>query len=273
MRPRPQLARLRFTQDELRQAQLAVTEPCPGADEPESSHPIELLSGHLLHLEGICHLDDPGLVLRVVFPPELKGTRIVRREVLGLFGVPPRRLGGQSDLRLRRQIPAREDIPIRPGVHTTSRILLRDGVQNEHTVVSQCSVHHPEEQTVVFLADVLEHADRDNPVELLVHVLVAQLAEFDALGNLFSLSQPPRIFQLLITERDADHTRLGGALGDFYRQVAPAGAHIEDTTVRPHTVKPQLGHDVVDLRVLRFVQRHVRPREVRTRIQHRRAQE
>ncbi len=75
-------------------------------------------------------------------------------------------------------------------------------------------------------ADMFEHADRDDPVELARHMAVIDQLELYLVGDAAFLGAAAGNLQLLLRQRDAEH--LGpGLLVEIQRHAAPAAADIE----------------------------------------------
>ena len=105
----------------------------------------------------------------------------------------------------------------------------------------------------------LEHADRDDPVERPLHRAVVQQFEPHPVGEALGLGAGARLGELLGRQRDAGDA---GAVIARQRQrhAAPAAADIEHGQIGP--VEQQLGGDVALLRRLRLVDRLVAAREI-----------
>ena len=104
----------------------------------------------------------------------------------------------------------------------------------------------------------LEHADRDDPVEgpgLLA--VVAQL-EPDPVGQALAAGALPADLELLLGQRDPEHLA-GAGLGERQREPAPARADVEHPHARP---QQQLGREVALLVRLRLLEVGVRMGEV-----------
>src|SRR5439155_26990004 len=125
-------------------------------------------------------------------------------------------------------------------------------------IIGQKLAAFTEKHIVVADADVLEHADRDDAVEPLLHVAVILHSEIDpAAQTLFACTfggSPP----LLARQRDAGHRR-AAELRQIERKAAPAAADVE---YAPLVAQQQFGREVALLGELGVVERLAKRLEV-----------
>src|SRR6185369_18008135 len=121
-----------------------------------------------------------------------------------------------------------EDITVDPRFGRGAALILADRVQQEQAVVLQAAPGNVEEGAMVLVADVFEHADRGDAVEL--SVLAASAAEVAVIDELeldrqSGAALPPE-FRLGARDRDPDATR-AVMLGGVAHQAAPAATDVE----------------------------------------------
>ena len=101
-----------------------------------------------------------------------------------------------------------------------------DGVDDRHAVVGQQVVHRVKEPVVVTEADMFEHTDRNDAVELLVNVPVVLQAEFDLFCQPQLLRPLAAVLQLLFAEGNTDDPDIFHAR-QVNAQSTPAAADIQ----------------------------------------------
>src|ERR1019366_2304530 len=92
-------------------------------------------------------------------------------------------LDDRGKLRQRWQVGAWKDVTAHPEIDRAWIILLGDGVEHRNAVVGEERVELLEEFPVVLAADVLEHPDRDDPVEWTRHGAVVLQKKSNAVGH------------------------------------------------------------------------------------------
>ncbi len=95
----------------------------------------------------------------------------------------PHLLARGGHLRDRRQMVAGEDIFVGEGVRSRCLAELSDRVEQHDSIGLQQLAALGEELVVVRGADMLEHADRDDPVELLLDMAVVDQLELHLVGD------------------------------------------------------------------------------------------
>src|SRR5207249_486546 len=108
-----------------------------------------------------------------------------------------------------------------------------------------------EEGLVEADADVLEHSDRDDPIESLGHVAIVLQLEGDLAGQPFFLRAGARESVLLLRQRDPGDAR-AAMLGEIERKPTPAAADVEHALVRRDQ---ELGREMAFLGELGVVER------------------
>ena len=142
---------------------------------------------------------------------------------------PARSIGGQH-FRQRGNVAAGEDVLRDPGVGDRGSFRPADRMQQHHAVVGEQVMALAEESVVVADADMLEHADRDDPVEFLRHVAIVLQPERDAVREAFFGCAPRCECVLLLGQGDAGDVGVQ-QLGEIEREPAPAAADVEDAHV------------------------------------------
>ena len=92
-------------------------------------------------------------------------------------------LDGRGGLRQRGDVGAGKDVPADPGVGQRGRRAAADGVDQGHPVASEQVANLAKVGAVVAHPNVLEHADRDDPVELALQVAIVDQLEPGAVGQ------------------------------------------------------------------------------------------
>ena len=98
----------------------------------------------------------------------------------------------------------------------------------------------------------LEHPDRDDAVELTLHLTVVEKLEADGLGKALGASALLRCSELLLAQGDSGHVDMGG-FGEIEAKAAPAGADVENFQ---SVAEIELGGKVALLGGLRLLERH-----------------
>ena len=108
---------------------------------------------------------------------------IVQAQELEVRHPQARLLDGREHLGQGRRVGAGEDVLAKPRARRARRAHVADGVQEHDAVVVEERVDPGEELRVVADADVLEHADRDDAVEAVLHLAVVLQVEAHAVGE------------------------------------------------------------------------------------------
>ena len=103
---------------------------------------------------------------------------------------------------------------------------LADGVEQHHAVRLQQLAALGEELVIMRGADMLEHADRDDPVELAFDLAIIDQLEPHLVGDAGLLGAPPRDLQLLFGQGHAGHVDARDPV-QIERHPAPAAADVE----------------------------------------------
>ena len=123
-------------------------------------------------------------------------------------------------------------------------------MHHRHAVLGQQVADRAEELLVLEHADMLEHADRDDPVEAAgLLAIVAQL-EPHPVGQPAAPRALAADLELMPRERDAEHLARAG-LGEIEREPAPARADVEHALAG---AQQQLGREMALLVLLRRLQ-------------------
>ena len=196
----------------------------------------------------------PVPVLQKALPPAAQRFGIVQAQNLQVGDPEPGGFDRGQDLGQGRGIAAREDVALQPGVGRAGRIALGDAVDQGDAVVAQQLGELAEEHPIVGQADVLEHADRNDPVEAAALLPVVAKREADLSFQALALRPGLRVGQLLRRQSDAGHV----CLPDFRqveREPAPARADVQDLLP---WLEQQLGGDMPLLGQLRPLQVRLR---------------
>src|SRR5581483_4614918 len=156
-------------------------------------------------------------------PPRPERLGVVQAEELDIAEHEAGFLDDRSDIGERRTGAAREDVLLHPGIGLHRAEQADDRVEDEKPVRGQQLVAALEKASVRGPADVLEHADRDDPVISPGYLAVVleqkpHLAGEPALGGALR-----RDGMLLGRERDARHLD-AERLGEIERKTAIAAA-------------------------------------------------
>ena len=170
-----------------------------------------------------------------------------------------------EDLRRERHFATGEDVFFHPAVGATFG-LPGDGVQQHQPFGLQAAGHALEKAGRLLVADVFEHADADHLVEFRLRFEVEPVlqADFDPVGQPGGGHPLTCQCRLFLRQRDA-HAAHAVLPGGTDQQSAPAAADVQQAFVR---CQCELDQRVVDLGLLGFRQRHVRPGKVGTRVAH-----
>ena len=115
--------------------------------------------------------------------------------------------------------------------------------------------HFSEERVVVAKPDVLEHADRDDPVERFSHGAIILQAKFERVGQVLFAGALPGDRKLLLRQCDAGDFR-AAEFGEIKPEPAPAAADVEHAAVGA-LADEKLGGEMALLGELRVVERLV----------------
>ena len=165
----------------------------------------------------------------------------------------PRRLERARHFRQRGDIAARKDVFRDPGAGGAGRGRAPDSVDQGHAILGQPVAHGVEIGPVMRHADMFEHADRDDAVELPGHVAVIAQLEFHFVRQplgLGALGGPGMLFG-----REGDAQNLRSVIArEAERQPAPPAADLEHA----HSgLQQQFPGDMRLLGSLRFLQAHL----------------
>ena len=165
-----------------------------------------------------------------------------------------RRLDLGHDLRKCRNIAAGEDVFVEPGRGEAGCRRAADGVKHHDAVILQQLRAFAEEGPVGRQADMLEHADGDDPVEAARQAAIVPECELhfrrrpcDPFGH-----APQGVFMLLLGERYAKDIAARRVLGQMQRETTPAATDVENAVVR---LDQELGGEVPLLGQLRVFKR------------------
>ena len=140
---------------------------------------------------------------------------------------------------------------LQPRARRARRAHVADRVQQHDAVLAQQIVHLGEELRVVVDADVLEHADRYDAVELLPYLAVVAQLEAYPVGQPRLARPLVRQLVLLLGQRDAGDIDLLEAC-EIERELAPAAADVEHLEAG---LEVELGGDQAQLVLLGLLQR------------------
>ena len=232
----------------------AVAEAQLGPGQIEFPHPPEA---------GIEHRRDVGIGHESL-APDAAGLGVVQAQDLDVGDPQVGLLDGRDDFRQAGDVAAREDVFLGEGVGGARPVHLADRVNQGHAVVVQQAMDGLEIGPEVRRADVFQHADRDDAVELLVQVAIVGQAEVGLVGQARLLGALLGQGQLLGRQGDPGH--LGAeVLGQGHGEAAPARADVQRLHAR---LDQQLAADEGLLRRLGLFQRHVRTLEIGAGILH-----
>ena len=142
-------------------------------------------------------------------------------------------------------------------------------MQQHDAVVGQHRVGHGEEVVVAVMAEVLEGADRHDPVDRFVELLPPCQQHPLGCAGCPSRRTPSDVGGLVLAERQADDVDVV-FLDRAQHRGAPAAADVQQ---RHPGLQPQLAQRQIDLGDLRLFQRHVVALEVRAAVGLRRIEE
>lgn len=214
-------SRLTLPDHELPQTERPEAETRPRRPQPEPPSAPELLVQQLLDLLA---------VLQVSLRPFFERPCVVLAQVFVVLLSQTRTLECTHDLAEGRQVPAWKDVLVDERTDRSLRFL-RDRVQHENPARYEQVGHGPKEQLVVLGADMLEHADGNDPIELRTpqlcrQLLVVERFELHQMLDTFASGQQTCMRELLPADRNARHPDTV-LLGCGYGQVARATAHVQ----------------------------------------------
>ncbi|MCY1494377.1 hypothetical protein D9M68_282430 [compost metagenome] len=186
-------------------------------------------------------------------PPGPQGPGIVHRQDLDILHQQPHTLDRRQNLGESGNITAGEDVLFDPRVGRPGLVDLADRMQQHDAFRRQQLLHLVEEISVIADADMLEHADGDDAVELpvLKGAVVLQF-EADTIGKPAPGGTITGNLQLLLAERDARDFDSGG-FGQIHSHPAPAGTDLQHLLPR---LQQKLRGDVPLLGELCCVERY-----------------
>ena len=137
--------------------------------------------------------------------PVAQGLRVVKAEVLDVEdGVIPRLEERRHHLAQCGRICAGEDSFSDPGTQGT-RAIHADEMQKSAAGIADGAVDHFTESAIIFRANVLEHSDRDEDIELAANISVIVFNEFHAISEAATLCRGSRVGQLLLGNIEGFH--------------------------------------------------------------------
>src|SRR5712672_4481156 len=139
-----------------------------------------------------------------------------------------------------RNIAARENVFRDPGIGDPRALRAADRMQHHHAVLGEHLRAASEEPVVEADPDMLEHDDRDHPVEFFRDVAIVLQAELDGTAELLLARPDTRERELLLRQGDAGNPR-PGEFGEVKCKPAPAATDVEHAGPR---LDPQLGGEV-----------------------------
>ena len=230
-----------------------VAEGAFGGGEIEQPHPVETL---------VVQRDDPGAFRHAAVVPVADGQRIVQPQHLDVGRPQPRPLDRRDDLRQGGRIAAGEDVLGGERIGRPRPVGAGDGVDQRDAVGLEQRVDGIEELAIVRQADMFEHADRNDAIEVAgagggQRAIVDQL-EANHIGDAIGRRLRLRIFQLFLGQGDAGYVRPRD-LVDVPRHATPAAADIEHALSR---LEIELGGDMGELGLLRGIEAHRRIGEI-----------
>ena len=158
----------------------------------------------------------------------------------------------------RRRIAAGEDVFRRPGVGGAGAIGAGDRVDEGDAIGLQEALHRLEILPEVRQADMFEHADRDDAVELAGDAAIVDELELHLVGDAHRGGLVAGVFELFLRQGDAQHF---GArdLVEEARHAAPAAADVEDFLAG---LEVQFRRDMGEFRLLRRLEAGLRRFEI-----------
>ncbi len=138
-------------------------------------------------------------------------------------------------------MPAREDMFRGPGIGRRRRAGQAYGMEDHDAVIGQALGAQVEEGIIIAQADVFEHADRDDAVELALDVAIVLEIEGDLVVESGGCGPRPRPGDLLGRERNAGDMAGAGDPRQIERQSAPSAAYVQNACVGGY---PQFGREV-----------------------------
>jgi hypothetical protein len=191
----------------------------------------------------------------------LQRERVVAPQVLDIGHDQAVLLEERLHLGERRDVGAGEDVALDPWIRAP-RTRVADEVQQTAPFRLEPAIDQLAELRVVAPAHVLEHADGDERVEAALRAAVVVLDELHPTAEPTAQRRCAREADLLGRHVEGLH-RDAVVLGHVERERAPAAAGLEHALARP---QPQLAADVVELRLLRLLEREPRVLEVCARV-------
>ena len=164
-------------------------------------------------------------------------------------------LARRHGLAQRRGVTAGENVLVGELVGRAGPVYPPDSVQQHHPVVLHQVDAGAEESFELRHADMLEHADRDDPVEAVAsrgEIAIVDQLELHAVGDASGGGAFFGQRKLLLREGNAMHRHIG-ASGEEDRHAAPATANVEYGLAG---LQRKLGSDMGQLGLLRLLQRH-----------------
>ena len=163
--------------------------------------------------------------------PQAQRLGVVQAQDLDVGDPQAKPLDHRQHLGQRGRVAAREDVLPDKGVGRARPVDAADRMQQRDSVVGQQVAYRAEELGIVPDADVLEHADRDDPVEPAAERAVIAQLEADAVGETGTRCALPADLELLPRQRDP-YDLAGARLGQIEPEAAPARADVEHPHAR-----------------------------------------
>ncbi|MCY1426919.1 hypothetical protein D9M71_427480 [compost metagenome] len=210
------------------------------------------------------------LVLQVP-APVVQGLGVVQAQAFHVHHLQPHFADAGGDHRQVRQFAMGEHVAVNELASTTPDRSTIDVLGGDTVVHHQPPFPHGTEQLLaiqrqVGMPDMLEHANADNLVEatILRQVAVVEDLQVDLVGQALCLDALAAELELLLAQGDAEHLRAIFASSET-RQPTPATAYVEQVVA---SVQAQFAAQVIELVLLRLIERVVRLTEVGARVGH-----
>lgn len=217
-------------------------------------------------------VDEPARLFCVrleILRPDFERARIVPPQALDVDRLEPaalRRFEREADV---RQLAVREHVAIDEFAAAERRFAAfrvgrRDAVVHRDAVVDEQLAHAREVERQILAADVLEHPDARDAVELPVDFAIVLQADLDLVLEAGGLHARGGEIELVLRQRHAE-TRRAELLRGAQHERAPAAADVEQPLAG---LELDLRQDMVDLLDLRGREIFIAVLEVRARVHH-----
>src|SRR3954452_1166610 len=237
-------------------------EAVSGRPQVQAPDPHALRAGQLL---------GPLAVLVEVADPVAESLRVVGSELLDVPHDESRPLEPEHHARDVGRLPVREDVALREGPALDVAVLQpRDAVVEQAAAGAQHGGELLGVGVDLRLADVLDHPDRGDRVELLAGQLAVVLdADLDPVRESRIGHALARQHGLRLGESDPDGL-YAVARGRVHHEAAPTATHVEDALA---LLERELGADEIELGLLGLLERGGAAGEDRARVGHRAIEE